>query len=152
MKLKLLIVVLWGAVIVGGLAKADGESEAVQVAKRDDIKKMMEVTGAADLSFQVMNQMIDAFKQGDLGVPDEFWDDFMDEVDPNELVEMCIPSYEKHFSHEEIKQLLVFYESPVGKKVIEVQPAIMQECMMAGQEWGRKIGEEIAQKLEAEGY
>lgn len=114
--------------------------------------KLMEVTGAGDIGVQMMNQMIAAFKQGDQQVPDKFWTDFMSEVDPNELVEMCVPSYEKHFTHAEIRELLAFYETPLGKKLIKTQPVIMQECMIAGQEWGRKLGERIAKKLQAEDY
>jgi len=131
---------------------ADDIVESEVVAKRADIKRMMEVTGAGELGIQVMNQMIAAFKQGNMDIPDKFWENFMAEVDPNELIEMSIPSYEKRFTHDEIKQLLEFYETPLGKKLIETQPAIVQECMLAGQEWGQKLGEDVAKKLQEEGY
>lgn len=153
MKSKLVIVVLLVATITtGGVTAGEKTKDSAKAAKRADIKKMMEVTGSGKLGVQVMNQMIGAFKQGQMDVPDKFWKDFMTEVNPNELVEMCIPSYEKHFTHDEIKQLLAFYETPLGKKMIKTQPAIMQECMIVGQEWGRKLGEKVAKKLKSEGY
>jgi hypothetical protein len=65
---------------------------------------------------------------------------------------MAVPSYEKYFTHADIKELIRFYESPIGKKLISVQPKIMQECMVAGQEWGRKLGEKVAKKLQEQGY
>ena len=150
MRSTLLTVILVAATMTTGLALA-GEKTA-DAAKRADIKKLMDVTGSGSLGVQAMNQMITLFKQSKMGVPDKFWTDLMAEVDPNELVEMCIPSYVKHFTHAEIKQLLAFYETPLGKKLIKTQPAIMQECMIAGQKWGQKLGEKVGKKLEAEGY
>ena len=35
---------------------------------------------------------------------------------------ICI--YDKHFSEEELQQLVAFYESPLGKKVASVLPEI----------------------------
>jgi len=131
---------------------ATKNTELTSETKRTDIKQLMEITGVGKLAIQAMNQMITVFKQSDMRIPDKFWDDFISEADPNELVEMCIPIYEKHFTHDEIKQLLKFYKTPIGKKVIETQPVIMQECMIAGQEWGKKISEKIVKKLQEEGY
>ena len=122
------------------------------VAKRVDIQRLMTLTGAGDMGIQTMKQMITIYKQNNTGVPDKFWDDFMAEVNAEELVEMCVPSYEKHFTHDEIKGLIAFFETDLGKKMIEKQPLIMQECMEAGQKWGMKIGEQVAKKLKEEGY
>ena len=80
-------------------------------------------------------------------VPAKMWDEFSAEVDMNELVEMCVPSYERHLTHAEIKELLAFYESPLGKKLVSVQPEIAQECMVAGEKWGRKIAERVNRKF-----
>jgi len=141
-------VVLLCVFVAGGAEQKKVDSSA----KRTDIRRMMDLSGAGKLGVQVMNQMISAFKQSMPGVPDKFWKDFMAEVDPNELVEMAIPSYDKYFTHDDIKELIKFYESPVGKKLTSVQPQIMQECMTAGQEWGRKLGEKVAKKLQEQGY
>lgn len=141
------------SVILVCAAVAHGADQTAQTtAKQADIRRLMELTGAGKLGVQVMNQMMAAFKQSQTGVPDKFWNDFMAEVDPDEIVEMAIPSYDKHLTHAEIKELIKFYESPVGKKLISVQPEIMQECMVAGQEWGRKLGEKVAKRLQEEGY
>jgi hypothetical protein len=62
------------------------------------------------------------------------------------------PVYNKYYSQEEIKQLIVFYESPLGRKVIEVTPLATQETMLIGQEWGEKLGQDIVDELLKEGY
>jgi hypothetical protein len=53
---------------------------------------------------------------------------FRKEVKFKDLVEeVYLPVYRVHFSENEIKQLIDFYNSPVGKKVSTLTPAIMQE-------------------------
>lgn len=37
--------------------------------------------------------------------------------------------YDKYYTDKEIKELIAFYKSPVGKKTIDLTPEIMQESM-----------------------
>jgi|TARA_B100001971_G_C18119320_1_gene498532 hypothetical protein len=120
--------------------------------KNEDLKELMELTGAGQLGIQVMEQLIASFNQGNTGIPDKFWGEFMAEVNANELVELVIPIYGKYLTHNDVKQLIRFYKRPVGKKLIEVQPMIMQESMMIGQEWGLKIAEKVVKSLKDKGY
>ena len=129
-------------------ANADPKSPS----KHEDLKELMELTGAGQLGIQVMEQMIGSFKQGNTGIPDKFWDEFMSEVNVNELVELVIPIYGKYLTRNDVKQLIKFYKTPVGEKLIEVQPMIMQESMMIGQEWGQKIAEKVIKSLKEKGY
>lgn len=46
------------------------------------------------------------------------------------MIDEDFPSiYEKFFSHEEIKDLIRFYESPTGKKLLEITPQMSVEIM-----------------------
>lgn len=46
------------------------------------------------------------------------------------MIDEDLPSiYEKFFSHEEIKDLIRFYESPTGKKLLEITPQMSVEIM-----------------------
>ena len=47
--------------------------------------------------------------------------------------------YMKEFTHEDIKKLLTFYNSEIGKKMSAKQGAMQQQLMMAGQAWGMKV-------------
>lgn len=46
--------------------------------------------------------------------------------------------YEKEFTADEIKELLLFYKTPLGRKTLEKMPQLMQQ--------GGKLGEKYAQK------
>ncbi len=129
---------------------AEEMPDPAAVSKRADIKRLMEITDVDNLSMQIMNRLILTMKQGRSEAREKFWDDFKAEVNPNDLIEMIIPIYAKHFTHEEIKQLIAFHESPIGKKLIKVQPQIMMESMAAGEEWGKDLAKKIMKKLHEE--
>jgi hypothetical protein len=78
-----------------------------------------------------------------------------------ELVDrIYYPVYEKHFSITEFKSIIAFYESPVGKKFVQLAPNLMQESVaifnklygLRVQELSMRIAEEelsrIKHKLE----
>ena len=90
-----------------------------------------------------MEQMISSFKQSLPDVSEDYWTKFQSEVDYNELTDLIVPIYEKHFTNDEILQLISFYKSPIGQKYIQELPGIMQESMQAGQQWGYELGERI---------
>lgn len=119
---------------------------------RNDIRRMMEMTGAAKIGFQVMDQMMVHLKPLAPEVPESVWEEVVAGFDPDEMIELVIPIYERHFTHDEIKELIAFYESRLGKKLIEKLPHIMQESMSVGEQWGQDIAEKVIKKLEADGY
>lgn len=120
--------------------------------KHNDIRELLELTGSAHLGIQVMNQMLVSFKQAMPNVPEKFWNDLMKEVKTDDLIELIVPIYEKYFTKDDIKELIKFYKTPVGKKTIKLLPKITQESMVAGQEWGKKISEKVVKRLSEEGY
>ncbi|HQP10768.1 MAG TPA: DUF2059 domain-containing protein, partial [Candidatus Omnitrophota bacterium] len=46
-----------------------------------------------------------------------------------EIIERLIPLYDKHYSESDLQSIIDFYESPAGKKVMEVTPEIMKESV-----------------------
>jgi len=70
----------------------------------------------------------------------------------DDLVAMLVPVYQKHMTIEDLRGLVEFYETPLGKKFITSTPAIMEESMQVGQAWGMKLGQELSKRLEERGY
>lgn len=116
------------------------------------IKTLLETMGAGKIGVQIMENMLVTFKKSAPNVPNEFWDDFMKDVKPETLVDLNIPVYQKHYTDEEIVQLIEFYKTPLGKKLIATMPVIAQESYAVGAEWGKKLGEQAFKKLKEKGY
>ena len=123
-----------------------------QSAKIENIKKLLDLTGSGKMGAQVAQAMIASFQQSYSDVPDEYWESVKNEIHAEDIVKLVIPIYDKYYSEEDVQQLIDFYESPIGKKVISATPLIMQESMKAGQEWGKSIGEKVVEKLKHDGY
>lgn len=132
--------------LLGALPAAAQEDRA---AKEKDIRKLLEVTGAAQIGKQVLDQMLESFKTTLPDVPAEFWTEAMKEFDPAVLVERTVPIYDRHFTHQEIQGLIAFYETPLGRKTISVLPAITQESFEIGQQWGLEIANKVQERLKA---
>jgi hypothetical protein len=120
--------------------------------KNDDLLKLLRISGSGNLAEQMIDAMIPQFQQLVPGIPSSFWSKFKEKLNTDDLLYACIPAYNKYYTHEEIKQLIAFYESPLGRKTVEVTPLITGETMLIGQKWGEKIGQEAVNELIQEGY
>jgi len=116
------------------------------------IHELMDLTGMARLGTQMITNMVASYKQNYPAATAEFWDAFMKEADMSELFEKIIPVYEENFTDDDIRQLIAFYQSPIGKKMIEKMPVIMQQSMQIGTEWGKQMSEKVIEKLKQKGY
>lgn len=120
--------------------------------KTASIKTLLEVTGSGKLGVQVVQNMLASYKQSLPNVPQDFWDNLIKELKPEVLIEMIIPIYDKYYTADEIKKLIEFYQTPLGKKLISVMPQIMQESMQTGQAWGEEVGKKVYKNLTEKGY
>ena len=71
------------------------------------------------------------------------------------LLDEIIPIYARHFTHQDVLDMIAFYETPLGRKTLEVTPKIMQESMQLGQQWALRVmpgvQEKVTARLKAEG-
>ena len=116
------------------------------------IKEMLDLSGANKMALQTMEMMITSFKKQMPTVNTDFWDEFMKEAQTGDLISMIAPVYAKHFTEAEIKELIAFYKTPIGKKLVEKLPVITQESYGIGEEWGKALSEKVVAKLKAAGY
>ncbi len=160
MKLKLFVsaVLLSIVTTVNGAALAqtptdsNAPTNAQETEKVNNIKQLLAVTGAANLFQQIVTQMLVSMKSQYPQVPQKAWDSFQAELKPDDLLNEVIPIYSKYYSNEEIKQIIAFYQTPVGKKTITVLPQLTQESIVIGQRYGAEAANRALKKLEAEGY
>ena len=114
--------------------------------KIDNIKKLLEITGAAKMGKVMLNTMINAYQSSNIPLDTTLLNEIQSENNINTLMDMIIPVYDKYYTDAEIKELITFYSTPIGKKLIETMPAVVQESMLIGQKWGEKVEEKIRKK------
>jgi hypothetical protein len=127
-------------------------------AKRADILRLLQVTGSAQIGLQFADAMISEMNRdlqaANPDLPPRAFDIVKEEVTKlmqqrvSSLLDVLVPIYQENFTHEEIKGLVQFYTTPLGKKVIQKMPAVMQQGMAAGEAWGQSMMEVLEQRLE----
>jgi uncharacterized protein len=135
--------------MLGGAVAAQESQKQPETQKQKDIRKLLKITGSGELGTQVMSQMIGSMKKTMPQVPEKFWGDFMKEVHTDELVDLIVPVYDRNLTHDDVKELIRFYESPTGKKFVSVLPKITQESMVVGEKWGRELAMKVVNKLQS---
>ncbi|MDP2308981.1 MAG: DUF2059 domain-containing protein [Pseudomonadota bacterium] len=131
-------------------APAAPAAPTIDPAFEADIRKLLIATGAGTMGIQMMDQMLVSLKPMAPGLPDAFWEGVKSEFKSDDLINLVVPIYARHLSHDDVRALIAFYESPAGRKMIEVQPAIMAESMQVGQVWGQEIAMRVVARMEAE--
>jgi hypothetical protein len=127
-------------------APAGAGAPKINAQKEADIRRLIAITGAAQLGIQMMEDMETNLRPVlESSLPpgeyrhtliELFFQKFRSKARQESLVAMVVPIYDRHFSDEELKGLIAFYESPVGKKAVEVLPQVMDESREAGSRWG----------------
>jgi hypothetical protein len=151
------------------LGPAPVVAQVVDPTFRADIEKLLEVTGASQNGAQIANlvsgQVLDGMKRSRPDIPAraveiakevvqaEFLSAFSG---PQGLSSAIVDIYEKHFTHEDVRGLLAFYETDLGRKAIKLLPVVIQESALAGQQWAEqnmpRIIKVLDARLRAEGF
>jgi hypothetical protein len=67
-----------------------------------------------------------------------------------EITDEVARQYASHFSEQELKDILAFYESPAGKKLLQEQPKVVNDSMQYAQNWANKLSTEVTAKMRDE--
>ena len=132
-------------------AQKQTTSAAAESAKVADIRKLLELTGSRDMVNQMKTVMMTQFKQNSPNMPPEMFDEMMAELKAEDLEESMIPVYSRHFTAADIKQLIAFYQSPFGRKVMREMPSIINESNEVGIHWGQDVVSRVAGKWRDQG-
>ncbi|MCB4807328.1 DUF2059 domain-containing protein [Tamlana sp. 62-3] len=130
---KLLLLCLF---VLGLTTQMQAQDDAFKTETIEFIK----ITGAgaafenaiSQIGAMVPDAKKEAYRQEALGTLDGLYD---------KMAEL----YMKEFTQDEIKELVAFYNTDLGKKLAEKQLGLTQQAMMLGQSWGIEV-QGIAQK------
>ena len=67
-----------------------------------------------------------------------------------ELSDEMAKLYATRFTDPELKAILVFYQSPVGKKLLDQQPNVVDDSMKFAQDWANKLSDQVIAQMRDE--
>lgn len=152
MKKGLVLVVMCAAMLFAAAPSVSAQAPSNEY--KATLEKMLEVSGSMASAKAMVPQMISMLKQQSPSVSASFWDGFQKKWEgkfAGRLAELYAPIYQKYLTLDDLKKIVAFYESPVGKKLGTSTPAMMAEGMQMGQKLGMEIATELQQELQAQG-
>jgi uncharacterized protein len=155
-----LILLVWSVPVFGQNADEPATRDDVILYLRtmhshDMLRRIMEVQA------QSMQQMLRQMILKDKGkVPSDFDSKFKKEMEDlikgmpaDEIVQAMIPAYQRHFTKSDLEAMNAFYSSPVGQKVLQQLPDVIQEGNQAAMpiitkylgEWQERMTHDLEQ-------
>lgn len=152
---RLLVAVLLSVALGhAAVAQPKPSDEAMSAART-----FVEASGAAAQFDQVMplmaDQMSKAFRSLAPNRASEI-DETMAEVVKRfisrkaELIEEIAAIYADKLTVDDLKEITKFYQSGAGRRMVEILPEVTRRAAAVGQNWGQRIGAEIASEMRRE--
>ncbi len=101
-------------------------------AKVEDIRRLLALNGAAKLGQQMLEQITANLRQVAPKLAADFSTEPHREAKAEELVDQLVGIYDKHFTHQEVKDFIAFCETPSARKLGASLPPVTQESAAAG--------------------
>lgn len=119
----------------------------------EDIQTLFNLNGSKTAYITLMNNMINNFNKENKNDPEwKAYSNIFKETSVDELIEMLIPIYKKNFTHQDIKELIIFYKSPIGQKLANKSTIMTEESMNIGMKWGRRVHDKLKIQIKNKGY
>jgi hypothetical protein len=135
-------------------------------ATKDQVELYLRTMHSHDMMQRMMEAMLkpmhqvlhDQFKKDGKQLPADFelrftkmMDDLVKGMPMEEMSQAMVPAYQKHFTNGDINNLIAFYSTPTGQKVLEEMPEITSESMQAMMpvmrkyvnDWQKRMQEEV---------
>jgi uncharacterized protein len=121
--------------------------------KEKAIRKLIALTHAERTMLEGMKVGLDAQKRAQPDIPDMFWAEFIERATDNigEFVTILVGVHDRHYTKEQIDQMIAFFETPLGRMMAEKQPTVALETVGAAERWGMKMGMQVMMDLTERG-
>lgn len=124
------------------------DAQANQIAR-----EVLEQTLAENKDFTEEDKKLfrDSFNKDQINLQKRWQDKFLSKIDFDALIyEIAGSFYDKNFTLADIKELIVFYKSPTGQKLVKATPLMLEESMRVMSEKLIPKMTEVSKEIEAE--
>ena len=146
-------------------AQAAAPAPAIAPAFEQDIRHLLDITGAQKLGEQLvatfMQQFSQSIKASNPNIPPRAMEIAVEVAQKMfadrypALMPRLVAAYARILTPDDVRQMLAFYETPLGKRIVEITPTLSQAGSQAGSEWGQSmipdLQAEMQRRFKAEG-
>jgi hypothetical protein len=109
----------------------------------EQAKEMLELTGANDIKTQLMQGMMNYFRQSMPFIPKDVMGDLEQSLEKLDLQTPMIEAYKQRISQDDATAIIAFYKTPAGKDMIKAMPVLMRQAQQMGIQMGRQTAQEV---------
>lgn len=127
-------------------------SVLAQQATTEQVQKLLQVMEAENQFITGLEAGLEMQKKSGQAamLPEGFFEAFMTEAKAGyktKLMPKIAEIHQQNLSEDEVKKLIDFYSTDLGKMMLSKMPTIQAEAANAGMVWGQQLGMEVAEKL-----
>jgi hypothetical protein len=147
------IIIGWSG-LVGAASAQPASASAIATAK-----ELVELKGGAGMFDPIITGVVDQSRTALLRTSPQLSKDLNDvatqlvaEFAPRraDLIDQAAKFYANRFSEQELKEMVAFYKSPLGKKMLVQEPLVLDETFNFVQQWAPRVGEDVMNRFRAE--
>jgi uncharacterized protein len=141
------------------LLAAPAHAQPVTPAATAAAKELVDLKGAAQMFDPVIVGVVEQTKGALLQTNPQLSKDLTDvgnqlrnEFGPrrSEIIDAAAKAYAARFSEPELKEIVAFYKTTAGKKMLQQEPLVLDDTFGFIQQWQGRISEEVMNRFRAE--
>ena len=131
-------------------SKADIEKYLDATQTRERVKTIMDL-----VSKQMHKNLIERLQKDPGTTPEQMdhtskmADNILEQLPIDEMIDAMVPVYQKHLTKGNINDILAFYATPTGQKLLKEQPAMAAEAMQAVMPIAQKMTADTVERVTA---
>ena len=123
-----------------GEAKADLALQVIELGRMTKMLDLMRVQVREVMVKQMLANTCEAAKPSVEAIATDFADATFAELQADHFKIDVAAVYAESFDEDELKELIAFYQSPLGQKLLDRMPALMQKTMLLTQDMSQRMG------------
>jgi hypothetical protein len=147
-----------GCLALGGIALAQGPA-APSAAAIAAAKELVSLKGGATMFDPLVPGVIESAKNSLVPTNPQLQQQLNDvaaqlrkEFDPKraEILNEVAKVYAQRFTEPELKEIVAFYKTPIGKKMSIEEPIALDQSLKVAQAWATRFSDEVLERFRAE--
>jgi hypothetical protein len=110
------------------------------------VYEILKLTGTDTLKREMLDGLLPHVKQAMPYMPADVVDDLRRSLGTADFEGAMVRSFQQHLSAEDAAEIIAFYQTPAGKRMIAVMPNILDEGREAGSELGQQVTIEVVER------
>ncbi|HXW91198.1 MAG TPA: DUF2059 domain-containing protein [Terriglobales bacterium] len=163
MKANCLTAIILGVCMPAALAQVTVSVAGDTPATSEQIQRLFAIMEVREQTHRMMNSMVQQMQAmseatikarypqitgAELAKLDRISEEVLKEMPLDAMLDDMIPVYQKYLNQADVDAMIVFYQSPTGKKLIAEMPQITQEAMQVSYRHMEKQVDAVMQKVE----